>query len=64
MISVRCELGTMAGVLENVQSVLPEARLREQRSRQLVWHVPHNVLPISEMFRRMETARQTNFRVR
>lgn len=60
MINVRCEVNTAAEVLLSVQAVLPEATLREQRPRQLIWHVKPNVLPISALFGKMETARQNS----
>ncbi len=47
----------MGEVLQHVQSLIPEARLRERRSRQLIWHIQPNVLQISTLFQRMETAR-------
>lgn len=59
MINVRCEVNTAGEILQSVQRTIPEARLREQRPRQLVWHVPPNVLPISALFGRMEAVRKT-----
>ena len=57
MITVRCEADSLSAVLQYMQSALPEARLREQRSRQLIWHVKSNVLSVSALFSRMESAR-------
>ena len=57
MINVRCEKDTAQEVVQCIQSTIPEARLQEQRHRQLVWHVLPNVLSISAMFHRMEAAR-------
>ncbi|XP_046463654.1 ATP-binding cassette sub-family A member 7-like isoform X2 [Daphnia pulex] len=57
MISARCEMEYVSDVLQSVQSVIPEARLRERRSRQLIWHIQPNVLSIASLFNRMEAAR-------
>ncbi|KAK4029566.1 hypothetical protein OUZ56_022545 [Daphnia magna] len=57
MINVRCEVETISEVLQCVESLIPEARLRERRSRQLIWHVQPNLLQISTLFQRMEDAR-------
>lgn len=57
MINVRCELETSGEVMQSVQSFIPEARLRERRPRQLIWHVQPNTLQISTLFKRMEEAR-------
>ena len=57
MISARCEIECVSDVLQSVQSVIPEARLRERRSRQLIWHIQPNVLSISSLFNKMEAAR-------
>ena len=57
MINVRCEVETVGEVMHCVQSAIPEAQLREKRSRQLIWHVPPNTLPISTLFEKMEAAR-------
>lgn len=57
MINVRCEVETVGEVKHCVESAIPEAQLREQRSRQLIWHVPPNTLPISVLFGKMEAAR-------
>lgn len=43
-----------------VQDAIPEAHLREQRPRQLIWHVSHDILPVSVLFSRMEAAREEN----
>lgn len=64
MINVRCEVETMGEVLQSVQSLIPEARLRERRSRQLIWHVQPNILQISALFQRMERARAATPMVR
>ena len=64
MINVRIEMSTEGEVLQSVQRAIPEARLREQRPRQLVWHVPPNVLPISVLFAKMEEARKITNMVR
>lgn len=64
MINVRCEIETMGDVLQSVQSLIPEARLRERRSRQLIWHVQPNLLQISALFQRMERARAATPMVR
>jgi len=60
MINVRCEVETVGEVLRSVQSAIPEATLREQRPRQLIWHIKPNLLPISAIFSRMEIARSTS----
>ncbi len=57
MISARCEMEYVSDVLQSVQSAIPEARLRERRSRQLIWHIQPNVLSIASLFNRMEGAR-------
>jgi ATP-binding cassette subfamily A (ABC1) protein 1 len=57
MISARCEIECVSDVLQSVQSAIPEARLRERRSRQLIWHIQPNVLSISSLFNKMEAAR-------
>lgn len=57
MINVRCEMESVSDVLQYIQAAIPEARLRERRSRQLIWQIQLNVLPISTLFNRMETAR-------
>ena len=57
MINVRCEVESIGEILQRVQSLIPEARLRERRSRQLIWHIQPNMLQISTLFQRMETAR-------
>lgn len=57
MINVRCEIESVNDVLQYVQTAIPEARLRERRSRQLIWHIQSNALSISTMFNRMEAAR-------
>lgn len=64
MINVRCEVETMGEVLQSVQSLIPEARLRERRSRQLIWQVQPNLLQISTLFQRMEAARAATPMVR
>ena len=46
--------------MQSVQAAIPEARLREQRPRQLIWHVKPNTLPISVLFNKMEEARTTS----
>lgn len=60
MINVRCEIETRAQVMQSVQAAIPGARLREQRPRQLIWHVKPNTLPISVLFSKMEEARTTS----
>ena len=60
MINVRCEVETVGEVKHCVQSAIPEALLREQRSRQLIWHVPPNTLPISALFERLEATRRAS----
>lgn len=57
MINVRCEIETVEEVLQSVRRFIPEATLREQRPRQLILHIKPNVLPISDLFSRMESAR-------
>ncbi|XP_059350163.1 phospholipid-transporting ATPase ABCA1-like [Daphnia carinata] len=59
MISARCEVEHISDVLQHVQLAIPEARLRERRSRQLIWHIQPNVLSISALFNKMEAARET-----
>lgn len=59
MISARCEVEHISDVLQHVQLAIPEARLRERRSRQLIWHIQPNVLSISSLFNKMEAARVT-----
>ena len=51
---------TVGEVKHCVESAIPEAQLREQRSRQLIWHVPPNTLPISTLFERLEATRRTS----
>ena len=57
MISARCEMEYVHDVMQSVQSAIPEARLRERRSRQLIWHIQPNVLSIASLFNKMEAAR-------
>ena len=57
MINVRCEVESVGDILQHVQTTIPEARLREKRSRQLIWHILPNILPVSALFNKMETAR-------
>lgn len=57
MINVRCEIESVSDVLQYIETAIPEAHLRERRSRQLIWQIQLNVLPISTLFNRMETAR-------
>jgi ATP-binding cassette subfamily A (ABC1) protein 1 len=57
MISARCEIECVGDVLQSVQSVIPDARLRERRSRYLIWHIQPNVLSISFLFNKIEAAR-------
>ena len=57
MINVRCDLESSGEVMQSVESLIPEARLRERRPRQLIWHVQPNTLQISTLFKRMEEAR-------
>lgn len=57
MISARCEVEFISDVLQHVQLTIPEARLRERRSRQLIWHIQPNILSISSLFNKMEDAR-------
>jgi ATP-binding cassette subfamily A (ABC1) protein 1 len=64
MINVRCEVETVSEVLQRVESLIPEAQLRERRSRQLIWHVKPNLLQISTLFQRMEAARKVTPMVR
>lgn len=64
MINVRCELESVGDVLRHVQLAIPEASLREQRSRQIIWHVKPNALAISALFKRMETVRRDSNLVR
>lgn len=64
MINVRCDVETRVEVLQSVQTAIPEATLREQRPRQLVWHIKPDILPISTLFSRMETARAMTNMVR
>lgn len=59
MINVRCEMESISEILQYVQTAIPEARLRERRSRQLIWHIQPNILPISALFNKMEAARAT-----
>ena len=63
MINVRCEVESAVEVLQSVQSAIPEAALQERRPRQLIWNIKLNVLPISELFKRMETIRMNNDKV-
>jgi len=57
MINVRCENDGIDGVMQYIQSTIPEARFRDQSYRQLVWHVQPDALSISALFQRMEAAR-------
>lgn len=59
MINVRCEVESVSEILLCVQSAIPEAKLREKRSRQLIWHIGPNILSISTLFNKMEAARAT-----
>ena len=60
MIHVRCQKDAVDRVLERVQAVLPEARLRERRHCHLVWHVQPGALSVATMFIRMEAARSVS----
>jgi len=60
MINVRCEVETVGEIMHCVQSAIPEAQLREKRSRQLIWHIPPNTLPISTLFEKLEATRRTS----
>lgn len=63
MINVRCEVESAVEVLQSVQSAIPEAALQERRPRQLILNIKLNILPISELFKRMETIRMNNDKV-
>lgn len=64
MINIRCEMEAVGDVLQYVQLNIPEARLREQRSRQIIWHIKPNVLTIATLFQKMEEARVATSLVR
>lgn len=57
MINVRCDGEAQDEVIWKVQVSIPEAQLREQRPRQLIWHVKLNSLSVSILFSRMEAIR-------
>jgi len=60
MINVRCNSNSEDRVLLEIEGTMPEARLREKRNCQIVWHVEPNVLSISTMFLRMEEVSRRN----
>ena len=60
MINVRCHSNSEERVLLEIEGAMPEARLREKRNGQMVWHVEPDVLSVAAMFLRMEEARNSS----